>query len=755
MLVCVPLWLPLARWTVSTEVGVLLQGDQRSLAAYAQAREILGENEVVLVSLECPDLFSPAGLTLVGAVTEALAHLPDVIEVKSLTHAMQPVRRGFGFAMVPLLPDPPWEAARLGAWRDFCLRHPLVRNVMVAADGRHTVVTVTSAGRPDTVAEQAAFVARLEAALAPFRAAGVPMQVLALPQIEMEIRATLGRDLRRFVPAALGVVVVTLWGTFRSFRLVVFALANQALLLSLLPGLCHLTGRPLTVFTLPLLPLLTGLHLTLLLHLLLAWQRTRPSAPDASAAMQATLEVVQKPATFAVLTTLVGLLALTTGEVPQMREFGGLGALGLTGVWAFTFGPGLAWLLVQEGGRRRCNVPAVTEPGHGFTNLVLGQPARGTGTAADLTWATGWVERLERGRRWVGVGAAVAAVLTGLGLARLRTDVRLTEMLAPGSPTRQALETLDTVYGGINVVPIEFDTGTAGGVNQLEFLRYLEAVQDFAAAQPEVTGVYSYAQVLALANQVWEGGRPEALRLPESPLQIALFVAALRSQSFPFLAALADPEFRTAQLVLRTRHLPASTYLRLVRAIVAEAERTRPPGVTVSATRGLHTWLEADRRLLRSQTRSAVLAAGVIGLTLAGLWRSVRLAALALAANGVAVAVALAGAGWAGVPFNSVTVMVGALALGVAVDDTVHLVTHWLGRRRAGQTPRAALVAALTVKGPPMVWTSVVLIGVCGLFALSAFPPVAQFGLLLAGAFVAALGAVLVLLPVGLLARAD
>jgi predicted RND superfamily exporter protein len=41
------------------------------------------------------------------------------------------------------------------------------------------------------------------------------------------------------------------------------------------------------------------------------------------------------------------------------------------------------------------------------------------------------------------------------------------------------------------------------------------------------------------------------------------------------------------------------------------------------------------------------------------------------------------------------------------------------------------------------------------LFGLSAFPPVAQFGFLLAGTFVAALGAVLVLLPTGLLTRAD
>ncbi len=723
---CLPLLWPLARFAVSAEVTALLQGDQRNLAAYTQVREILGENEVVVVSLEHPDLFSPAGLGLVWQLSDALDRLPGVIEVKSLTHAVKPVRRGLGFEMEPLLPEPPPDAAKLAAFREFCLGHPLVRNIMVAADGRHTVLTATFAGRPESPAEQAAFRERLEAALAPFRAAGVSLRVLALPLIEAEIRATLVRDLRRFVPAAFGVVVAVLWGAFRSFRLVALTLANQAVVLALLPGVIHWSGRTLTVFSAMLLPLVTGLHLTLLMHLLTAWQRARAREPDPAAALRAALADVQKPALFSVLTTLIGLLSLTAGGVPQMRDFGWLGAACLVVVWAFTFGPALV-LLQWTGG------PA-----------AKGSRSQGPGPGAA---ADQWVNWLARHRRGVFIAAGLAAVVAVIGLARTRTDVRMTGMLSPVSPTRQALEELDAVYGGLNVVQIEFDTGTTNGVNAPAFLRYLERVHRFAVSRPEPTGVYSYAQLLAMVNQVWEGGRADALRLPENSLLLTLFTAALRSYELPFLTALADPAFRTASLVVRTRHLPASDYLELVRAIVAEAERTRPPGVTVSAARGLHDILEADRRLLRSQVGSAGMAAGMIALTLGALWRSTRLAVLALVTNLVPVALALAGAGFAGVPLNSITVMVGAIALGVAEDDTVHFLTHWRDARRRGFSPVDAVRDTLRVKGPPIFWTTVILVAVFALFLLSSFPPVVHFGLLLAGAFVAAQIAVLVLLP--------
>jgi predicted RND superfamily exporter protein len=630
--------------------------------------------------------------------------------------------------MVPMLPERPWDAARLAAFRGFCLEHPLIRNVIVAADGGRTMITATFAGRAATAAAQRRFRERIDALLAPFRAEGLSLRVLGLPLIEEEIRTTLRHDLLRFLPAALGVVVGVLWLALRSLRLVGLALANQALVLLLLPGIVEAAGMELNVFSTLLAPLVTGMHLTLVMHLFTAVQRAEQAGHPPLVAIREAVTEVWKPAAISLASTGIGLLSLTVGSLPQMRDFGWLGALCLAVVAGFSFGPGLALLAVFTPQRAGAGTgpPAGGSPGAGWGGLVA------------------WVIRH---RRWVMAGSLLATVVAVAGLSRLRTDVRIIEMLGAGSPTRQALVELDQAYGGINVVQVEFDSGRTNGVNDPAFLQHLDAVHHAVAARPEPSGVYSYAQLLAIVNQIWEGGRADALRLPESPWLLGLFTRAIRAYRFPFMEALVDPTFRTAQLVVRTRDLPARDYLRMVEGIVERASQGSPPGVSVSAARGLHSILEADRRLLRSQAASAGLAAVAIGGVLALLWRSVRLALVAVVTNLVPVGLVLAGAGFAGIPLNSITVMVGAIALGVVEDDTVHFLTCWRERRAAGVPVALALRETLEVKGRPILWTTVVLVGVFALFALSSFPPVVHFGLLLAGAFVVAQLTLLAVLP--------
>ena len=103
--------------------------------------------------------------------------------------------------------------------------------------------------------------------------------------------------------------------------------------------------------------------------------------------------------------------------------------------------------------------------------------------------------------------------------------------------------------------------------------------------------------------------------------------------------------------------------------------------------------------------------------------------------------------GFAGVPLNAITIMVAAVAFGIAVDDTIHFITHWRMARDQGMNPVAALSETMGVKCRPIVCTTAVLAGILCVFGFSSFPPVVHFGLLLAAGLVGALLAALVLLP--------
>jgi len=132
-----------------------------------------------------------------------------------------------------------------------------------------------------------------------------------------------------------------------------------------------------------------------------------------------------------------------------------------------------------------------------------------------------------------------------------------------------------------------------------------------------------------------------------------------------------------------------------------------------------------------------VLIAGTVVWLIAG--RSLRLALIAVWVNLFPVAVLILIVGLLGVPLSLPSLMIGAIAVGAAVDDTLHIVTEM----RGGQDIRSALAVCWR----PCVGSSFITSGCMAIFALSPFGPTAEFGVLMALAVSAALVGDMLLLP--------
>ncbi len=150
--------------------------------------------------------------------------------------------------------------------------------------------------------------------------------------------------------------------------------------------------------------------------------------------------------------------------------------------------------------------------------------------------------------------------------------------------------------------------------------------------------------------------------------------------------------------------------------------------------------LLAQRDLLATMAASLGLTVVVVALVLALLLRSAARWAAAMAANLWPLLLAGGLMGWAGIPLDSTTVMIAAVALGIAVDDTLHT----LGELRATGGEVAAAIGGVA---PAQLLTTIILgLGLAGC-GLSDFLPIARFGLVDAAALAAALAGDWLLLP--------
>ncbi|MCS1407218.1 MAG: hypothetical protein M2R45_00375 [Verrucomicrobia subdivision 3 bacterium] len=730
----IPLLWDLQHLRIRSDADALLESNPSQKATLDKITAVLQDQVIVVIDLECPDVFTAEGLSAIGRVSDALMTVDGVLDVKSLTHSYKPVRKGFSFDMVPLAPREMSEAADLEQLRDYCLGNPLIRNVMVSPDSRHATLTLTFDKPFMDLESKRVLRADLETVFSDFESEGLAFRVVGLPLVEEEVYTRIMGDLFCFVPVVFLFLAATLGVAFRSFGFVFFMLVNQAVTLGLIAGSLQWLGYPFTVFTLLLFPLWMGVHLTLLVHLGTACQRAARDRLGVDVVRLA-LKQIWKSCGFATLTTLVGLVSLGLAEIPQVREAGLIGAYGVAVVFLMTFGPGVGIMAVYYRHYAGGYLAAVSEVGAGDE------------------WPFIWLEQLQRRKGWVLFLALAAIAGTVMLVPQLRTGVRPIEFLPADSPTRAAGELFNASYGGFNMFQLGVDSGKTNGVNQLPFLKYLEDVQVYAEAKSEVSGVYSYSQVLAMMNQIWEQERPGSLALPTNPLLLGTFSLVLKTQKFPFFEALCDPDYRTANLVVRTPDLRSDKYLAIIADVIQYAESKLPEGVSLSAEQGLHTILEADRQIVGSQMRSAVTALVSVFMLLVVLWRSWRLAALAIMINALPVGVVIAVAALIDIPLNSITVMIAAIAFGIAIDDTVHFVTQWLDARRSGSDRFQATESAIRVKARPIVYTSLVLGGIFALLAATSFPPAKHFGGLSALAFGLAFGVVFVLLPLCLSVR--
>jgi predicted RND superfamily exporter protein len=142
-----------------------------------------------------------------------------------------------------------------------------------------------------------------------------------------------------------------------------------------------------------------------------------------------------------------------------------------------------------------------------------------------------------------------------------------------------------------------------------------------------------------------------------------------------------------------------------------------------------------------------VIAFGVLGVILLASLRSFRTALGALAPNLLPLAATYGFMGLAGIPLDAATVCVGCIALGIAVDDTIHIITGFGDRRAAGLEPEDALQDTFRRVLPPVVFTTVAIGAGFAVLGISQFTLVHNFGLVTTAMVVICLLADLTLLP--------
>src|SRR5262249_49152914 len=122
--------------------------------------------------------------------------------------------------------------------------------------------------------------------------------------------------------------------------------------------------------------------------------------------------------------------------------------------------------------------------------------------------------------------------------------------------------------------------------------------------------------------------------------------------------------------------------------------------------------LPLDRSLLMDvlpiRLASLLTAAGLIFGSVALTLRSWKMGVIAAIPNLLPTVMLFGLMGWCGIALSTATMMIASIALGLFVDDTIHILTGYTREKQAGRPTVGALEASLRRNGRAVIFTSLI-----------------------------------------------
>lgn len=703
--------------------GVLIVGietstdsvlDQRSeaWAFYQDSQRRFGGDEILTVLIEGESPFDPVALE-------------DVWRLTRRFEAVEGVRRVDSLASVPLV----WSEPNGELQLDPGLREGVLDDAQARATFRDRVRRDRIAPRSLITADEEAFAinvvleqgaeARYAAILSEIEGAvdGRSAWISGVPVFRTQADLRTRQELLTFIPLTLLCAALVLFAMFRSLVAVAVPLISSAMACWAVLGAMGAAGVPITIATVLLPSIILALSCAYSMHLLSAAR----GCGDRSA-LERALDPVALPVALSGLTTSIGFVAISAVRIDAIEAVGTYGALGVLVTTASTLTALPALLALFPIPRRGA------AGGSWFTEAgprAIADLARQRPRAVVLAWLL-----------------AFGLVVVGIGRVRPETDVIV--WFPKSDPIRVAYEEIRTRLSGISPMNVVIEASGGEPVISAAAVAAIDRLTRDLEALPEVGRAISISDPLRQLHGGFTGDPDQPL--PETDAAIAQYLLLLESKQY--IRDLITSDRSSANLIMRVDDNGSTALLDVARAADAFWKDYGVEGLTVRTTGIMYEFARAEDAIVRGQIAGLAIAFGAIAIILVLIFRAPLVAMLALIPNLLPIGMAFGVMGFLGIPLDAGTVVVGSLALGVAVDDTIHLTSGFVRMRAAGETPHAALLATLRRVLAPLAYTTIVVALGFSVLAVSGFTLTRNLGILMAAVMILCLAADLLLLPV-------
>ena len=718
-----------------------LDKNHPSVKAYDAFHELYGFEEAAVVMIKTDDVFDLDFLKKLSHFHRRFeSEVTYLDSIKSIINTSVIYGVDDELIVDDLLLSFPENPTQLSIFKQRALESSIFRDVFLSKNKNYTAVyiyqnaysseLINGEKQSFSSQEQHEFMQSIRSVMASFQDENFDITVSGGPVIGDSILSNIAWETPVFAVLSNLVIITLLFSLFRRMSAVFLPLLVVNISLASLFGLMAFFDTALSSFSQILPSFILTVGVCDSVHFLSHFYRCYEEHNNKKLAIEQALSHTGMPMMLTSLTTAIGMLSFAITDIVPIRALGIFAAVGIMIVWFYTI----------------VLLPALL-------SLMTINPANKGGTILEkskvlLTYCGkfGWNNPYKTISFF-----SILLALSVVGISQLRFEHDPVQWFADDAELPRSIALMNNEFHGALALEMLVDTGKENGVKSSELLKKLEEVNRFAqsytAEGVQLASSRSIVDTVKQVHLALNGNDQEYFSVPNSDALVAQEILLFEMSGGDDLQTQVNSDFSIARVTMLGPWRDLISYANFLEIFEVEVRKLVGELAEVSFTGVIYLMSPMQKLAMDTMANSYFSAAIVIAIMMIVMIGSLRLGLVSMIPNLLPVILGMGFMAAAGLKLDMYTILIGSIAIGLVVDDTVHFIHGFQYNLEKTGDAEQAVIDTLNGTGNALLFTTILLFGGFITYSFSSMINISAFGFILGVIVIAALISDIILLP--------
>ena len=751
---------------MDTSTEGFLHKDDPLRIEYNLFRDQFGRDEKVLIAIQSPNIFTLDFINKLNKLHKELENnLPYIVDVNSLINARNTRGTIDSLIVDDLFDELPKTQKTLEYKKNLAVNNPILKDLMLNVEGTITTIIIDTAtytsfdkdgkllpqinddaGFDDenvlenvskaflTDKENNEIVKQTKEIVSKYQSDDFKILVSGTAVINSELKSSMTSDMQKFIKFVLLVMVVFLALMFRRISGVVLPLITVIFTVLTALSLMAIFGAPVTVVTQILPSFLLAVTIGASIHLLAIFFKEFNIIKDKKKALRYAMGHSGLAIVMTSITTAAGLWSFSFSELAPVSDLGKFASGGVI--------IGLLFTLVL--------LPALLSLLKIKPKDVIIKDDCEVETPMDKLLIK--IAKISVSYPKFIISISAIVIFVSLAIAsQLRFSHKPIVWFDEQHPVRVSTALVDDKLKGSVTLEIIVDTKKENGLYEPEILNAIDSFsQNIMKIQSDkyyVGKTLSLVDIIKETNKALNENKKEFYTIPQDKNMIAQELLLFENSGSDDLEDFVDSGFSKARITVKLPYIDAIDYVNLIKEINDEIDAHFKGKVEVTVTGISNLLARIMDAAITSSAISYILALALITVMMLVLIGHIKIGLISMIPNIAPILIMTTVMVVFDMPLDMFTMLIGAIAIGLAVDDTVHFMHNFRRYELIHNDIDKAVRLTLMTTGRAMIVTTVVLSFGFFVFMGASMSNIFNFGLLTGIAIIVAVLADFFLVP--------